>query len=596
MFELFPAVPEDLAAVESDELRGLLDTFRSVGIAVRANEADLGDLTPEQVKEQLRAAVENKKAIETELAAREEAETNYVTDITELTAELGVEDEPEEAGETEGAPAVLEAEGGESLAAESGGEGEDGEGGGEGDGDGDGEGDGAGDGEDESAGGEAVAAAAAVPVETPQRRLAIPKGPSRFHARPKEATGPAFTASAGLEGVREGVPLDRLALAKAVISKRERMTATAAGNAEDVVIASVDYRDIFGEERTLYGDPSDGEKLNSVIENMDALVAAGGWCAPGTPLYDIVGLSTASRPVRDSLPGMLAARGSVRHTPGFSISAIIEDQGVGVVTAAEDAQGGTFGAKSCQVIDCPEIVDTELYAIYKCLQFGNMSSRAWPEMVAAFNDEAMAQQARVAERELLDAMALLSLNLTGGAIYGASSTLLYRLQISRAGMISRLRMEPTQRVQAWIPFWVAEMFSADLVNSQFGRFDTPPEQVGALLSRFGIDVTWYLDSATGAGQVWADEVTGGAQDDWPGTTADIFVAVPGTFLFLDNGVLDLGIVRDSTLNLDNSYQIFSESFEALIRLGPEQAAHRIALTICPDGRVAAPETTEITCA
>ena len=38
-------------------------------------------------------------------------------------------------------------------------------------------------------------------------------------------------------------------------------------------------------------------------------------------------------------------------------------------------------------------------------------------------------------------------------------------------MISRLRMDPTQRVQAWIPFWVASMFSLDLVNSQYGRFD-----------------------------------------------------------------------------------------------------------------------------
>ncbi len=578
MPDLFPAIPEDLAAAETDELRGILDEFLKVGLALRANEADLGDLTPEQVKEQLAAAVENKKAIEAELAGRVEAEENYVADITELTAELGVEEAEEESEESTDA---LEVEGAEALSVEAVAE----EIGASRD---------EGDGEEEAAALEAEPIAAAVTAPEEKRRLAIPKGSARFHPRPKEAVGPAFTASAGLESFREGAPLDRMELAQAIISKRERMSASLPGNAEDVIVASVNYRDVFGEERTLYGDPSDSAKINAFVENVEALTAAGGWCAPGTPLYDIVGLSVASRPVRDSHAGMLASRGSVRHTPGFSISEIVEDEGVGVVTADEDAQGGTYGAKSCQVIDCPEIVDTELYSIYKCLQFGNMSSRAWPEMVAAFNDEAMAQQARIAERELLDAQAALSINLTGGAIYGASSTLLYRLQVSRQGMISRLRMNPNQRVQAWAPFWVAGMFSADLVNTQFGRFDTPPEQVGALLSRFGIDMTWYLDSATGAGQVWPDE-SAGAQDDWPGTTADVFVAVPGTFLFLDNGQLDLGVVRDSSLNLDNSYQIFSESFEALIRLGPEQAAHRIALTICPDGRVAAPETTEITC-
>lgn len=590
MFELFPAIPEDLAAVETDDLRGLLDRYKEIGAALKAGEADLGDLSAEQVTEQLRGAVEAKKAVEAELAQRAEAESNYEADVNELTAELGVEDEAE--AETEEAEeSTLEAS--EVLAAESEG-GEE-----EGNGDG-GEEPAEPEGEEEAAVAETLAPAIAASTEMTEpvvreRKLAIPKGPSRFQARAKEASGPAFTASAGLENYREGAPLDKLSLAQAVIDKRSRMSASLPGNSEDVIVASVDYRSEFGEERTLYGDPSDAEKFSYVTENIDALTAAGGWCAPGTPLYDIVGLSTSSRPVRDSHPGMLAARGSVRHTPGFSISAIVEDEGVGVVTADEDAQGGTYGAKSCQIIDCPEIVDTELYSIYKCLQFGNMSSRAWPEMVAAFNAEAMAQQARIAERELLDQMAALSLNLTGAAIYGASSTLLNRLQISRAGMISRLRMAPTQRVHSWIPFWVAEMVSADLVNTQFDRFDTAPEQVGALLSRFGIDVTWYLDSATGAGMVWADEVTGGAQDEWPGTTADVFVAVPGTFLFLDNGQLDLGIVRDSTLNLDNSYQIFSESFEALIRLGPAQAAHRIALTICPSGEVAIPTDNLVTC-
>src|SRR3990170_7977271 len=110
MPDLFPAIPEDLAAAETDELRGLLDEFLKVGLALRANEADLGDLTPEQVKEQLAAAVESKKAIEAELAGRVEAEENYVADITELTAELGVEDAEEGSEESTEALEVEDAE------------------------------------------------------------------------------------------------------------------------------------------------------------------------------------------------------------------------------------------------------------------------------------------------------------------------------------------------------------------------------------------------------------------------------------------------------------------------------------------------------
>ena len=35
----------------------------------------------------------------------------------------------------------------------------------------------------------------------------------------------------------------------------------------------------------------------------------------------------------------------------------------------------------------------------------------------------------------------------------------------------------------------------------------------------------------------------------------------GSFFFFDGGRLDLGLVRDSTLNEKNDYQIFMETFE-----------------------------------
>ena len=35
----------------------------------------------------------------------------------------------------------------------------------------------------------------------------------------------------------------------------------------------------------------------------------------------------------------------------------------------------------------------------------------------------------------------------------------------------------------------------------------------------------------------------------------------GTFLAMDGGTLDLGIIRDSVLNSTNDFQIFAETFE-----------------------------------
>ena len=57
----------------------------------------------------------------------------------------------------------------------------------------------------------------------------------------------------------------------------------------------------------------------------------------------------------------------------------------------------------------------------------------------------------------------------------------------------------------------------------------------------------------------------------------------GTFLHLDGGSLELGIVRDSTLNSTNDYQVFGETFENVARIGPTQAARWASVTICPAG-------------
>jgi hypothetical protein len=58
----------------------------------------------------------------------------------------------------------------------------------------------------------------------------------------------------------------------------------------------------------------------------------------------------------------------------------------------------------------------------------------------------------------------------------------------------------------------------------------------------------------------------------------------GTFLFLDGGTLDLGIVRDSSLNATNDYKMFVETFEAVAKVGIESL--RITANLDVTGAVA----------
>jgi hypothetical protein len=102
-------------------------------------------------------------------------------------------------------------------------------------------------------------------------------------------------------------------------------------------------------------------------------------------------------------------------------------------------------------------------------------------------------------------------------------------------------------------------------------------QLQAFFSARNINVTWTPDlnivGAQAAGTVLAH---------WP-PTVNYLLYPEGTFIHLDGGELDLGVVRDSSLNLVNDFQVFSETFEGVHMVGTE--AIDGAIDVCPTGAV-----------
>jgi hypothetical protein len=76
----------------------------------------------------------------------------------------------------------------------------------------------------------------------------------------------------------------------------------------------------------------------------------------------------------------------------------------------------------------------------------------------------------------------------------------------------------------------------------------------------------------------------GAMNGFP-STFDWFLFAEGTFLFLDGGTLDLGIIRDSTLVGTNDYKMFLETFENVAKVGIESL--KITSTFVVKGTAAA---------
>ena len=133
-----------------------------------------------------------------------------------------------------------------------------------------------------------------------------------------------------------------------------------------------------------------------------------------------------------------------------------------------------------------------------------------------------------------------------------------------------------------MPYWVPDILVLDNVSTQFDRF-RDADSIVAYLRSVGIDPVFYLDTpTTGTTQLPDSAQTAAAIDSTPANFQWAFYP-DGAFLGIDSGSLELGIVRDSTLNETNDFQVFGERFRNLVRLAPAQAAYWITTTYCSQG-------------
>lgn len=581
MEPLFPALPEDLSSLSEEALTEALESRLATVTAIESEDAEvLGDRSADTIIADLTSGVEQIEALRAEQTSREEAAANYTGSVADLAARAraGLEAEADADAEGEGDGSEEEGEGSDPAEAPAAtdvdvtvnnGTSEE-----EGDGD-----------EGDLAASTAEEEAALAASATRQRRLVRPPRPTRDRQPISTESGAApLIASAGIRGIAPGTPLDRRSLSAALL---ETHRVTNAGPGQRVIVASAQAH--YPEERRLTEDPAvNAERIEAVV-GADALTAAGGICAPLTPLYDLPVVSVDDRPVRAALAGFQATRGGISVPTPLSLADVAD--GVGVVTAADDALGGTFATKECVVVECDPYTDAEIEAIYACIQHGNFGARTWPERVAALGDLLSAQHAKVAEIELLDGLSAGSTAVTEAAVYGATSSLLQGILVASAAMRSRHRMRPETRLRAILPAWTIDLLVADMVHAPYDRFERSREGVTALLSTIGgVAASWYLDGPTGGGQIFGAQ-SAGALLEFPDTVV-WYLFPEGTWLFLDGGELDLGIVRDSVLNSTNDFQIFMETFEGIAKVGVESLV--ITSTVCPSGAYPA-GVTAITC-
>jgi len=387
----------------------------------------------------------------------------------------------------------------------------------------------------------------------------------------------AITAGADIPGYTAGSPLeDMSAVAEAMAKRIHTLRRVNGGDGEQHIVASVSTS--FSEGRTLTQDAESNWAKVQAVTGPEALVAAGGHQAPFEVKYDIFGLGTTARPVRDALPRFQADRGGIR----FITPPVLSDyaNAVGVWTAANDAATTPNpAAKASLTVTAAAEVTVATDAVTLQMQFGNLATRAYPELIARHNELGLIQHAREAEQNLLAKIAAGSTAVTTSSLIGFGRDFLVQVGRASAAYRSRHRLEADAPLRVIIPSWVKDAMAADLALAMPGdnMLNAYAEIDGYLAAR-GVVVSYALDQDVFGAQGATALVEFTDSFTW-------YLFAEGTFLFLDGGTLDLGIIRDSSLVGTNDYKMFVETFEGVAKVGIEGLA--ITSTISVNGVAAA---------
>lgn len=397
----------------------------------------------------------------------------------------------------------------------------------------------------------------------------------------------AIVAGADIPGFSAGQTLDnRMDVAKAFSERLHKLRHANGGDGEQTIVAS--FQTSYDEAHSLIGGTaeSNGAKIVAAQEEHAALVASGGFGTPSPQRYDIFGFGTDARPVRDSLPKFQADRGSISYIEPPQLADYADAVGVWTpamdTAAAGNGGSGTDTVKNLLVVKGATTRYAEIDAITLQLQVGNLLSRAYPELVDRHNELALIQHARLAEKTLLAKIADGSTAVTAAHQVGVARDFLVTVRKAATQYRSRHRLSLETPLQAIIPNWVYEALAADMTLQMPGddKMGVAKAEINGYLAGSNVkftpsyDLNEYGTQAAGALNAW-------------GTTFDWFLFSEGTWLFLDGGSLDLGIVRDSALVGTNDYRMFVETFEGVAKIGIESL--RVTQTFQVSGAASALE-------
>lgn len=574
----------NVAEMSDEALAELRANLKAAAHLARHGDGEHDVVLNSEIVSQIAAAAEAVKTIEVEQAQRAAESAELLAQADAAMASLDGEGD---GGTGDGGEAAASEGEGESAPAEEAAP----------------EGDGASEGEAAPEGDAPETAAADTPdegAETPQtlaasatrrrsRKIeAVVPGKHKPKAEPKR-TGAVLVASGEVRGVAAGHEFGNLEEAYRALHTTWR-TLRASSDGRDKNVLTMDYRGLYDDAHTMVADPWENAAkvaahVNQFREAL-SLTASGGVPGPGQPRYELLTYGTAARPVRDAVPVMLAPRGIVNWNVSPTIDDFVVDTSnaaINFATSATDASGGSY--KTVQEITAPTTATATVEAEYARLQHGNFADKFLPELMAAWMKNLMVRYARHNDQRRLAEISAGSTKYTDTpAKYGA-----YRdLKRAFIGIVEEIEdhlRDPNLPIRVLMPEYLPGMLATDLIAQAPGddAWRITEEGVRADMQAWepNVNITWILDGTQTNQRLLT--TPSGQSPRSPGFDADVdwWVFPEGTWAFLDGGTLDLGIVRDSTLNAQNRFQTFTETWEVMAKFGP--LSYRVVSSLCADG-------------
>ncbi|MFC8423941.1 major capsid protein [Streptomyces sp. NPDC057236] len=416
----------------------------------------------------------------------------------------------------------------------------------------------------------------------------------------------AVTASVDIPGVARGGDLSSFDAVVDVVGRKAKAMSVTRGTPRYETVASI--RNEFSHSIDNRTTPAEVEELFRFLTKRDgmdaeALVAAGGWCAPSETRYEFFNIAGSSGLI--DLPTFGVTRGGIRFPVSPSLADAIEGGGFApfseefsvtsnpwLWTEADDIAAATGSpTKPCIRVPCPDFDEETLEAYGICLTAGNLANDAYPEATANMIRLLMAAHDHAMNARLIALMVARSssaITIGGVTTDSAAPRIFNAAGLAATDYRERYGMALDDILEIVLPAWVREVIRADLAwKAGLDLLEVTNQQIDSYFFSRNVRPQWVDDwQVRGASQFG----NATAMTAWP-ATVDFLLYAAGTFLHGNGMSLDLGVVRDSVLNETNDHTAaWSEEAHLIAKVGHESRRYTVAFNVSGQagGTVATP--------